>query len=149
MINIKVRVRNLVRKYGTRNPETLAAALGIIIIRKPYKKTMGFFKKELGIKFIVVNSNLDELTQQIVISHELGHAILHSNNHAVYIHEYTLFPRGKVEIQANNFSAELLIDENEIDRHVLNEMSLQQLACYFGVPIQLVDCKFSKVQKLS
>lgn len=146
MVNIRIRVRNLVRKYGTRNPEKLANELGIEIIRKKYKKTLGFFKKELGKKFIVVNSNLSESMQQIVIAHELGHAILHSNNNSIYIHEYTLFPRGRVEIEANMFSAELLIDENEIDKDYLNEMCTSQLASYFGVPKQLIEYKFRNIK---
>jgi len=143
MRNIKVRVRNLITKYGTRNPEILAKELGITIFKKPYKNTMGFFKKELRKKYIVVNSNLDEVTQQVVIAHELGHALYHSNNKAVYIHEYTLTPRGKVEIEANKFAAELLINEYNIDKHSAKDMTISQLACYYGVPEQLIKYKFN------
>lgn len=31
------------------------------------------------------------------------------SNQTVYIHEYTLFPRARVEIQVNKFPSELLI----------------------------------------
>lgn len=148
MVNIRIRVRNLVRKYGTRNPEKLAEEFGIEIIKRKFKRTLGFFKKELGKKFIVVNSNLNENMQQIVIAHELGHALLHSNNRSIYIHEYTLFPRGRVEIEANIFSAELLIDENQIDKHYLDEMCTSQIASYFGVPKQLVEYKFRSIKQL-
>ncbi|WP_446897480.1 ImmA/IrrE family metallo-endopeptidase [Clostridium sp. LBM24168] len=144
MINIHARVKHLIQKYGTRNPEKLAKELGITIIKRPYKKTMGFFKKEFGKKFIVVNSNLQEFVQRLVIAHELGHALLHCSNQTVFIHEYTLFPRGKVEIQANKFAAELLINEKDIDKCYLENMSLDQLACYYGVPKQLVKYKFKK-----
>lgn len=144
MINIHARVRHIIQKYGTRNPEKLSKEMGITIIRKPFKNTMGFFKKALGKKFIVVNSNLSEDLQSIVIAHELGHAILHSNNTIVYIHEYTLFPRGKIEIEANEFAAELLIDERDMDKLYIKDMSVNQLACYFGVPKQLIEYKFMK-----
>lgn len=143
MINFHARVKHLIQKYGTHNPEKLATELGITVIKKSFRCTMGFFKKTLGRKFIIVNSNLDETTQQIVIAHELGHALLHSNNSTVYIHEYTLFPRGRVEIEANKFAAELLIDEKEIDNQLLKDMTVDQLACYYEVPRQLVEYKFN------
>lgn len=148
MVNIRIRVRNLVRKYGTRNPERIAKELDIEIVRRNYKNTMGFFKKELSRKFIIVNSNLSYDEQQIVIAHELGHALLHSSNRTVFIHEYTLFPRGKVELEANRFAAELLIDELEIDKHSLLEMCTSQLACYYGVPSQLIEYKFRQKNKI-
>ncbi|AZV56040.1 ImmA/IrrE family metallo-endopeptidase [Clostridium sp. AWRP] len=144
MINIHARVKHLIQKHGTRNPEILAKELNISIIKRPFKKTMGFFKKELGNKFIVINSNLTELVQRLVLAHELGHALLHSTNQTSYIHEYTLFPRGKVEIEANKFAAELLIDEKDIDKCYLKNICINQLANYYGVPEQLIKYKFNK-----
>ncbi|APM40519.1 ImmA/IrrE family metallo-endopeptidase [Clostridium kluyveri] len=144
MINIHARVKHLIQKYGTRDPEKLARELKITIIKRPFKKTMGFFKKDLGKKFVIVNSNLDEFIQRLVLAHELGHALLHSSNQTSYIHEYTLFPRGRVEIEANKFAAELLIDEAEIDKCYLENMCTSQVASYFGVPKKLVEYKFDK-----
>lgn len=143
MVNIKVRIRHLIQKHGTRNPEILANKLGIKIHKRPFTRIMGYFKKELGKKYIVVNSNLDETTQTIVIAHELGHALLHSSKNSYYLHEYTLFPRGKFEIEANKFAAELLVDEFELDKHYLQEMTIGQLACYYGVPEQFIIYKFN------
>lgn len=142
MVNIKVRVKHLINKYGSRDPETLARQLGITIIKMPFSKVMGLFKKELRRKYILVNSNLDEDTQRLVIAHELGHAILHSSSNDLYLHEYTLFSRGKVEIQANKFAAELLIDENKLDNHSIDEMTTSNLASFYGVPEQLIKYKY-------
>lgn len=142
MINIRVRVRHLFQKYGTRNPEQLAKELNVIIVKKPFKKTLGFFKRELGRKFIVVNSNLDEANQLLVIAHELGHALLHGTAGDSYLHEYTLFPRGRYENEANKFAAELLIDECNIDKVSLQNLSINQLSCYFRVPERLIMHKF-------
>lgn len=146
MINIRVRVKHLIQKYGTRDPEKLAKELNIMIKKIPFKspRTKGLFKKELGRKFIVINSNLDEFSQKIVMAHELGHALLHSSKLTHYIHEYTLFPRGKYEIDANKFAAELLIDEKDMDKHQFQNMSLNQVSSYFGVPNELVEYKFRK-----
>lgn len=146
MINIHARVKHLIQKYETRDPEEIANILNITIIKKRFNstRTKGFYKKASGKKFIVVNSLLDEFSQKIVIAHELGHALLHSSKLTQYIREYTLFPRGKVEIEANRFAAELLIDEKEIDKLYLKELCLNQLANYYGVPVQLIEYKFNK-----
>lgn len=141
MINIRVRVRNLVRKHGTRNPEIIAAELGIFIQRKPFKKILGFYKKTLYEKSITVNSNLPESLQLLIIAHELGHALLHDSRLDEYIHQYSRVPRGKAEIEANKFAAELLIDEKEIDKLYLQDMSIDQLSSYFGVPGELIEYK--------
>jgi len=106
-------------------------------------KIMGFFTVELRRKFIVVNSNLDEATQIVVIAHELGHALLHSSRQSFYLHEYTLFPKGKREIQANRFAAELLINEYKLDKYYMQEMTICQLARYYRVPEQFIIYKFN------
>ncbi|WDU84242.1 hypothetical protein [Caloramator sp. Dgby_cultured_2] len=46
--NMRVRVKHLIQKYGTRNPEKLAREMGIVVVKKPFNNTMGFFKKALG-----------------------------------------------------------------------------------------------------
>lgn len=144
MINIRIRVKHLVQKFRTRDPEKIAKELNIIIKKVPFKsqKTKGFFKKQFGKKFIVVNSNLSELLQKIVIAHELGHAMLHASKLTSYIHEFTLFPRGRHENDANKFAAELLINELDIDKCCIENMSINQLSSYFGVPERLIMYKF-------
>lgn len=140
--NMRVRVKHLIQKYGTRNPEKLAGEMGITILKRPFNNTMGFFKKALGKKFIVVNSNLTYSQQQLIIAHELGHALFHSSSSDTFLHEYTLFPRGRYEIDANRFAAELLINENELDKHQFESMSIEQIAFCFDVPKELVEYKF-------
>ncbi len=113
--NIHARVKHLIRKYETRNPLKLAKYLNIHAVHKEYSlHTKGYYIKTLRNKFIVVNSALDEHSQRIVLAHELGHAILHSCEPIYFIREYTLFPVGPYEREANKFAAELLIDDNDI-----------------------------------
>ena len=141
MINIHARVRNLVRKYGTRNPEIIAEELNINIIKRPMSlKTKGFFRKVLRKKFIVINSLIDEYSQRIVMAHELGHAELHSTANIYFIREMTLYPIGKYEVQANKFAAELLIDDYDIR----SDFTIPQLSIYLGVPEQLIEYKVGR-----
>lgn len=140
MINIRARVRHLVQKYGTRNPERLAKELGIIVIRQEYSPlTKGYFIRALRRKFITVNSILDLQSQYIVLAHELGHAVLHSSQDIYFIREYTLFPVGKYEIQANKFAAELLIDDDEIRK----DLSIPEMSRWLEVPEELVKYKLN------
>lgn len=136
-------VKKLIKKYGTRNPLTLAQELGIHIRYKEYTDdTKGYFVKLLRNKFIIVNSNLSTYDQRIVIAHELGHALLHHSKGDAMIREYTLFPRGRHENEANKFAAELLIDETIIEKEQLTTMTIDQLSCFFYAPKELISYKF-------
>ncbi|MFR2840661.1 MAG: ImmA/IrrE family metallo-endopeptidase [Zhenhengia sp.] len=79
MINISLRVKNLINRHETRDPKRIAKDLNIHVRYLPYETTKGYFIKIKGNKFIIINSNLDEVTQTIVLAHELGHALLHSD----------------------------------------------------------------------
>ena len=120
-MNIALRVKNLVQKHQTRDPFRIAKEKNIIVKFLPYESTKGYFIKVKTNKFIVINSNLDEISQKVVCAHELGHALLHSNNKQALkydkgmamVQEFTLFPTNSVyENQANKFAAELLIHED-------------------------------------
>ncbi|WP_142414424.1 ImmA/IrrE family metallo-endopeptidase [Hathewaya massiliensis] len=145
MINIPVRVKHLVQKYGTRDPYKLANYLGINIEYRYYSdSTKGYFLKILRNKFIIINQNLTDHEKEIVLAHELGHAILHHNKDIRFIREFTLFPTGRYENEANKFAAELLINEKDIDKYCLENLCLEQLASYFCVPKELIKYKFDK-----
>lgn len=144
MLNIHARVKHLIQKCGTRNPHTIADYLGINVLYKYYSNsTKGYFIKILTNKFIIINSNIPNHEKEIVLAHELGHAILHHNKDIKFIREFTLFPTGRYENEANKFAAELLINEN-IDKCYIENMSIDQLAAYFCVPKELVKYKFNK-----
>lgn len=140
MINIRARVKHLKEKYGTRNPEKIARGCDIEILRKPYNLgTKGYFIKSLRSKYIIVNSCLNIQYQDIVLAHELGHALMHSAQDVYFIREYTLFPIGRYEIEANKFAAELLIDDDEIR----NDWSIPEISRWLGVPEELVKYKIN------
>lgn len=141
------KVRHLVRKFETRDPFTIAEGLGIKIRYKYLSEYFpkGMFTKKLRRKFITINMTRIDNDYELrsVMAHELGHAIMHANDSSFYLHEYTFYSRRKFEIEANCFAAELLIniDSSNIDN--LRYYSLNQLSCYFKVPIELVKLKFN------
>lgn len=142
MINIHARVKHLIEKYNTRDPLKIISHLGIKVNYDYLNETKGFYIKILKNKFIIINSLLSENEKRIVLAHELGHALLHNSKSTCYIREYTLFPRGRHENEANKFAAELLINEKDIDKQCIENMTIEQLAYYYGVPKQLIAYKF-------
>lgn len=146
MRNYKLKVNNLIKKYNTRNPYALAKFLGIEIIEDYFSESMpmGFFKKILKQKFIIINLTKvkSESDYNFVLAHELGHAVQHSSNDAFFLHDHTFYQRGKFEIEANKFAAQLLIDENKIDPLILENMTIKQIALCLNVPKELVEYKF-------
>lgn len=72
----------------------------------------GYFIKVPKNKFIVLNEDLNCVKQKFVCAHELGHALLHSELNTLFLQRNTLNIKGKYENQANEFAAELLIDDD-------------------------------------
>jgi len=137
------KVKHLVREHETRNPQRIAEYLGIHVVYKSYSLyTKGYFIKTLRNKFIVVNNKLEEDERRIVLAHELGHAVLHSAKPISFIREYTLFPVGAYEEEANIFAAELLIDDADIEE--LKYFSISHIAAVLNVNEELVRYKLLK-----
>lgn len=73
--NIKLRVKNLVRKMGTASPLQIADIMRIPIVYAELPKGIrGYLTRPLRRKVIVLNDKLDEREIPIVVAHELGHA---------------------------------------------------------------------------
>ena len=140
-MDIRRRVVNLERKYGTRNPYKLCKRMKINIVYMDLGNIKGIYKKVVTNKFIVINENLDEFCQKVVLAHELGHAILHHSKEIQALKDYDLFPRytNQIEIEANTFAAELLIDDDfnndeyikdpSIDIQVLEQLRSLKYKC--------------------
>lgn len=120
-MDIKRRVKNLEKKYGIKNPYSLCSKLKIKILYLDLGEIKGIYKKVLTNKFIVINEKLDEFCQKVVLAHELGHAILHNSKEVQTLKDYDLFPRfsNRIELEANTFAAELLIDDT-VDDYVVD-----------------------------
>jgi Predicted Zn peptidase len=101
-MNLKLRVKNLVNKHGTADPFIIASGLGIKTHLAPLPKTVrGFLARVLRRKFIFVNEDLPELSQKIVVCHELGHARLHTGYGYRFHHDTTYYVPSKREREAN------------------------------------------------
>ena len=52
--------------------------------------------------------------------------------------------KGRYEIEADRFAAELLINDNDIDLTYINGMTIEQIAAYYRVPKEIIELKFER-----
>lgn len=107
--NYKLRIQNLIKKYGTSNPEEIAKYLNINVryVDTP-NHINGFWKRILRRKFIFVNAELEHWQQQAVIAHELGHILLHPKYHHYCLENRSYYHSTRHENEADFFAIKLL-----------------------------------------
>lgn len=147
MDSIKNIVNDLVTEFKTRNPFELCDCLNIPILYEPLGNIKGFFQNILNTPIIHLNSNLNEHEVNCVLSHELGHAVLHKDLNVCFLKHYTFSITDKYENEANKFTAELLIEDSSlIDILEINNLiTCEDLSKYFSVPTEFVSYKFSSL----
>lgn len=124
-------VNYYVKRCGSRNPFDIADYLGIEVQIGPLGSRCGCYMYLKRHRCILLNENLVEDEMRLVMSHELGHAILHRKENCYFIRNKTLFLESKIEKEANLFAADLLIsDELLIEAREQNytEAQLARLA---------------------
>lgn len=108
-MNIKLRVKNLIERCGTNNLFEICRKLKIEVKFAELGNVKGFYNCILRNKYIVLNQNLTGICLQVVLAHELGHALLHSDRCTRFMMDYTKIIRtAKQEREANEFAAYLL-----------------------------------------
>ena len=135
-------VSEVVSLFGGRTIFDTAENAGVKVWYRPLGSLKGFYLCENGVRYIVINEELDEMMRQAVCAHELGHDTLHRELSAGGIRENTMFLSGnKTEREANLFAAEILVS----DRALLSELSfnsdVNSAAFELGVPPELVQLK--------
>ena len=93
---IRDTVNKVKAKYRESDPYRLAAAMHIIVKKLPLGTApnccKGFCMRECRKTCIVINSDLPEIIQQIILIHEIGHALLHQKPLQIKcFHDFELF----------------------------------------------------------
>lgn len=143
--DIKKLITYYVSKYNTRNPFKIADYLGILyqIGNIGCSGCYMFLKNH---RYIFINENLSEPETQMVMAHELGHAILHRKENCYFIRNQTLLLNSKNEKEANLFAAELLIP-NEIILENYN-FTINQLSRLLGYDEKLIEIRLESYRQL-
>ena len=139
--------KQLKKKYDETDPERLAEQMKILVSREPMGLfngcCKGFFLIYRRKKHITINSDLPILLQKVVLAHELGHCVLHSDFSSAAFHEVTLFDTtDKKEYEANVFASELLLSDEAVLNVLNDDMFFFQAAQTLCVPSELLDFKF-------
>lgn len=137
-----MKARALVRRFGTRDPFTLAEALGIkIVFRDDFRRQKGAFKLIMRTAFIFLNANLSFYMQRMVCAHELGHALLHRDlgKMKMGLVEFEILDvNSAAELEANLFAGEMLLDEDDLVEYVRDGWDLLSIAKAMNTNINLL-----------
>lgn len=137
--DIKKIVLSLIKKHNTQNPFRLADALKIEYIIGSMGKCSGCYLYLKRHRCIFINENLSDNEMQLVMAHELGHAILHRTENCYFIRNKTFLSTAWIEREANTFAAELLIPDSLIYENP--GFTKKQLARLAGYNEKIMDFK--------
>lgn len=137
----------LVKRFGTRDPFKIAKGLGITIMwSEDFNRLKGMYRVIKRNRYIILNSNLDEETANIVCGHEIGHDQLHrelaKGNGLLEFMLYNMTTRA--EYEANVYAANLLLPDDDVLNLIFNyNYDAEQIARQMHTDINLVALKIS------
>lgn len=143
--NIKNIVGYYVKKCGSRNPFDIADYLNIQIQVGQLGTPCGCYMFLKNHRCIFLNENLSENEMRLVMSHELGHAVMHRKLNCYFIRNKTLLLNSKIETEANLFAAELLIPDEVIIEN--RNMTVGQLSRLLGYEENIINLRLSSFEK--
>lgn len=120
--DIKKLAEDLRENYNTRNPFELAEKYGIrVVVSKmlPIDRKAYTIRSDNYPTIIIINGRYEHKSQLVLCAHELGHALLHSDD----INNFAVTSKNafkNVEYEANLFAVSLLFNESDFNMKVLN-----------------------------
>lgn len=126
--------RKIIKKHRTNDPFEIADIYNINIFEHPLPSHIGgFYTKIFGYSYIVINSQKLREWRKAICAHELGHALLHNQEHT-FIAMNDFVTESKLEKEANIFAAKLLINEEK----PFEGESIYEFAMRVGVPVEFL-----------
>lgn len=133
------------RTYGPSDPFEIAEQLGVLyqIGKAKYDGCYMFLKNH---RYIFLNEELGDVFLQLVMAHELGHAVLDRKQNCYFIRDKTLLLNSKFERRANLFAAYLLITDDMLQDYAGH--TREQFCECTGYPPELLDLRLKKWEAL-
>jgi Zn-dependent peptidase ImmA (M78 family) len=122
---------SLIRRYHTRNPWMLADELNITVQEHPFKRQKGVYTIIKRNRYIFLKEDLDPVTKDLVLLHEIGHDQLHRRYASQKpFSELQLFSLNsdRLEYEANLLAAQLSLPEDELLEYVYRGYDDVQIA---------------------
>ena len=140
----------LIKRFGTRDPFEIAHMLGYSVKFINTKKQKGFCKILLNNFFIFINENMSPQMQRMTCAHELGHLLLHRDvlKRELFLAEMEIFDiTDQKELEANEFAASLLIDDEELLQLLREEYDVVTAASMLDVNVNMLMVKLLVMKK--
>lgn len=140
-------VEKIRRQTSSSDPFKVCGELGFLVLTPclgdEQSAIKGFYFREKRIGCITVNSSLPYVIQNIIVAHELGHAVLHANAGVKQFHDFGLFDESNIkEKEANLFAAEFLLNDDDVFEAMNDDTTFFTAAARLRVPPELLDFKF-------
>ena len=146
------KANELVRRCGTRDTLRIASEIGIYIHQiGDFKELLGMYSYQHKERHILLNSNMDYITAQMVCGHEIGHDALHRDQAKIGmgLQEFTLFDmRNEMEYEANAFAAHLRIDSEELLKLAGHGYDVVQLSSIMETNVNLILIKLNELNRM-
>lgn len=141
LLDIKREVSYLKRYYKTNNPFDVIKSKNILLLYEELGCIRGYYNMVLQQKQIHINCNITDSQKKFTASHELGHAILHPKSCTPFLLESTYQSIDKMEIQANKFAVEFLIDDKDLLEARECGYTIEQIARLWGYQKELIELR--------
>lgn len=129
-----------IRLSGGRNPYYAASVFGASVNFKDIGSLNGAYFGTMPKPAIVINNSLNDIMQQIVCAHELGHHLLHGGStQSCESGSFNKTSAGIYEREANLFAATFLIDKQAVLNLLTQGYSIAQAASMLETDIDLVS----------
>jgi len=140
-LDIRREVSYLKRYYKTNNPFEVMKSKNILLLYENLGCIRGYYNLILRQKQIHINCDLDEFQRKFTGAHELGHAILHPKSCTPFLLENTYQSVDKLEIQANKFAVEFLIEDQDLFEAQVRGYTVDQISCLLGYHKELIELR--------
>ncbi len=139
-------VQKVIKKTGESDPARICEQMDIPVLYRPMGTRNGAikgFSLELKrIRTITINSDMPDTLQRIILSHELGHAVLHRNCQPQPNFGLSHYNQNSImENEANLFAAELLLPDEDVLETLSCGYDFFEAAGTLHVPYELLDFK--------
>ena len=138
-VDIKRKVNQLVRLFGTRDPFEMIKGMNVILVFYPLDGVRGFYQYFKRNNIIYIDESLSRHDQQFVCAHELGHMFLHKRSNALFMDTRTQFNTSRYELEADKFAVNLLISDSVLREYP--DYSTDQLSRLLGYDKKLIELR--------
>ncbi|MEG0502943.1 MAG: ImmA/IrrE family metallo-endopeptidase [Cellulosilyticaceae bacterium] len=110
------KIKQALKRGMSNNLFSIAEANNILVLEDELGSICGFYTYQKKTKIILLNSSLSDLHKQMVLAHEIGHALLHTKVNCAFIKNKTGFKHQIYEKEANFFGANMLKEIGYLDK---------------------------------